>query len=236
MNILYLCEEYPPGKTGGIGTMVQLLGRALVKQGHNVFVIGLYPHGYKQQNYQEDEGVKIWRLRYKTDIGLIKNNFSLTDVLCLKFLKYSTLLHWDTKFSVNTLFNFIKKIIVLHHIDIIEMPDWNTFLHNCLTPTAVPAFSIPLVVKLHGSNSYFLSETSKPLNRGIFRAEKKLLQRANAVSAVSLYTAGKCKKIFNYTKDISVLYNGINIVSTNSQLQSGNKGHVRHPTTEQERG
>jgi glycogen synthase len=46
MNILYICDEYPPGPNGGIGSVVQNLARELVKQGHKVYVVGLYPIGY----------------------------------------------------------------------------------------------------------------------------------------------------------------------------------------------
>jgi glycosyltransferase involved in cell wall biosynthesis len=223
MNILYLCEEYPPGKNGGIGTMVQVLGRALVKQGHQVFVIGLYPHGYMQQDYEEDEGVKIWRLRYKTDIGLVKNNHSATSTLFRKFLKYTTLLHWDTKFSAKALFIFIKKLIDRYDIDIIEMPDWNTFLHNSLNTITIPAFRIPLIVKLHGSYSYLLNEMDKPLNKRIFIAEKKLLNRADAISSVSLYSSVNSKKLFSLDKEITVLYNGIDMLPENNLHQAGDK-------------
>ncbi len=211
MNILYICEEYPPGKTGGIGTMVNVLGRELIKQGHNVFTVGLYPHGYAQADYEEDQGVKVWRLRYKTDIGLIRNNYSTADILFWKCLKYSTFLHWDTRISSSRLFNFIKKIIEQYRIDIIEIPDWNTFLHNSLTTIHVPAFKIPLVVKSHGTYSYFQNEMKRPLNKRIFHSEKTLLNRADRISAVSLYTAGETKKLFSLTRDFSILYNTINI-------------------------
>ncbi len=211
MNILFICEEFPPGKTGGIGTMVQVLGRELVRQGHNIYTVGLYPHGYAQANYEEDQGIKVWRLRYMTDIGLIKNNYSITDILFRKCLKYSTLLHWDTRISSTRFFNFIKNIIEQHHIDIIEIPDWNTFLHNSLTTIHVPAFKIPLVVKLHGSYSYFRKEMNSPLHKNIFRSEKDLLNRADMISAVSLYTAGETKNLFGIAKDLTILYNTISI-------------------------
>lgn len=223
MNILYVCEEYPPGKSGGIGTMVKVLGREFVKQGHNVYVVGLYPHGYSQANYEEDQGVKIWRLRYRTDTVLIKNNFSITDILFLKFLKYSGVLHWDARVSSTALFNFIKNMIGQYHIDIIEMPDWNTFLHNRLTTLSIPVFKVPLVVKLHCSHSYLLNEMNRPLNKRIFEAERHLLQRADRVSAVSLYTASETKKLFGYTKEISILYNCINIPMVYDKKQFGNK-------------
>jgi len=92
MNVLFICEEYPPGKNGGIGTMVRMLGREMVKQGHNVYVAGLYPHGYGEADYEEDEGVKVWRLRYYTDAGIIGNRFSTRGKNMLRVLKYSLLL------------------------------------------------------------------------------------------------------------------------------------------------
>jgi glycogen synthase len=63
MTILFICNEYPPGKSGGIGSMTRVLARAMVKAGHQVLVAGLYAHGYGQKDYEEDQGVKVWRRR-----------------------------------------------------------------------------------------------------------------------------------------------------------------------------
>ena len=86
MKILFLCEEYPPGKNGGIGTMVKTLSRELVNQGHHVYVVGLYAHGYGQKNFEIDHNVKVWRFRRYTDVGLISNNYSVKDKILLRFL------------------------------------------------------------------------------------------------------------------------------------------------------
>lgn len=43
MRLAFVCNEYPPGPHGGIGTFVQQLGRALVEAGHEVFVFGIGP-------------------------------------------------------------------------------------------------------------------------------------------------------------------------------------------------
>lgn len=40
MNILFVCNEYPPLPQGGIGTFVASIAHELVKYGHKVFVIG----------------------------------------------------------------------------------------------------------------------------------------------------------------------------------------------------
>lgn len=63
MKIVFLCNEYPPGPHGGVGTMTRLLGRALVEAGHSVRVIGLHARGYPAADYEDDQGVKVWRLR-----------------------------------------------------------------------------------------------------------------------------------------------------------------------------
>src|SRR5215467_6645136 len=36
MKICYLCNEYPPAPHGGIGSVTQVLGRALADAGHQV--------------------------------------------------------------------------------------------------------------------------------------------------------------------------------------------------------
>ncbi|MFN7926775.1 MAG: hypothetical protein U0Y68_02325 [Blastocatellia bacterium] len=35
-----MCNEYPPGKHGGIGTLTQSIARAMVARGHQVSVVG----------------------------------------------------------------------------------------------------------------------------------------------------------------------------------------------------
>jgi glycogen synthase len=211
MNILYLCEEYPPGKSGGIGSAVKQLAGEMQRQGHNVYVAGLYPQGYGQADYEEDNGVKLWRLRYKTDIGLLKNDFSITDNIWRRLLRYSSLLHWDTQSATRRLFRFIADLIKKYQIDIIEIPDWNTFLHNSATPIHIPNFGVPLVVKLHCGHSYLRSEMQQAYNSTIFKAEKALLNRADAVASVSRYTAEKTTAMFGLTKPVSVLYNCVAI-------------------------
>jgi glycosyltransferase involved in cell wall biosynthesis len=60
MHICFLCNEYPPGKHGGIGSVTQTLARALVRRGHAVTVVGVYPAG--QAGLSKDEGVQVVRV------------------------------------------------------------------------------------------------------------------------------------------------------------------------------
>jgi len=54
MHVVFLTIEYPPLPSGGIGTSVRNLGRALVRQGHRVTVVGAGP-----LMEFEDEGVSV---------------------------------------------------------------------------------------------------------------------------------------------------------------------------------
>ncbi len=63
MRVLFICDEYPPGPHGGIGTMVRTLARALVADGHTVRVAGTYARDYPAPDHEIDEGVEVWRAR-----------------------------------------------------------------------------------------------------------------------------------------------------------------------------
>lgn len=60
MNICFLCNEYPPGRHGGVGSFTQTLARALVRRGHEVTSVGFYPP--ERAGQEDDQGVKVVRL------------------------------------------------------------------------------------------------------------------------------------------------------------------------------
>ena len=77
MNICFQCNEYPPLPHGGIGSVTQLMGRALVRRGHNLRVVGVYPKAESVRR-EEDEGVQVWRLQTpKGKLGWIAARYRL---------------------------------------------------------------------------------------------------------------------------------------------------------------
>ncbi len=54
MHVVFLTVEYPPLPSGGIGTNLRNLGRALIKQGHRVTVLGV-----GTETAFEDQGVEV---------------------------------------------------------------------------------------------------------------------------------------------------------------------------------
>jgi glycosyltransferase involved in cell wall biosynthesis len=68
MHLCYLCNEYPPAQHGGIGSFTQTLARELVRHGHSVTTIGLYPIPRRVE--EDDRGVKVIRLAQGAFPGL----------------------------------------------------------------------------------------------------------------------------------------------------------------------
>lgn len=99
LRICFVCNEYPPFRHGGIGTMTQVLGRALVAAGHSVRVVGLYEAEQSACVRESDQGVEIWRIqRPLRRGGWIWGRRSL----------YLTIREWSVR----------------GEIDIVEVPDW----------------------------------------------------------------------------------------------------------------
>ncbi len=64
MTFCFLCSEYPPQPHGGIGSAVQMTGRALAARGHGVKVIGM-KWDSALPDYEEDQGVQVYRLSFQ---------------------------------------------------------------------------------------------------------------------------------------------------------------------------
>ena len=60
MHLCFLCNEYPPARHGGIGSFTQTIARELVRHGHQVTSIGLYP--IPAEVVDDDHGVRVIRL------------------------------------------------------------------------------------------------------------------------------------------------------------------------------
>ncbi len=98
MRICFVCNEYPPGRHGGIGTMTQMLARGLVQAGHHVRAVGVYSDRTATEHL-DDEGVEIWRLPLKSGHG-----------------------SWIT--GRIRLFRQIAAWSKAGEIDLVEVPDW----------------------------------------------------------------------------------------------------------------
>jgi len=99
MKICFVCNEYPPSRHGGIGTFVRVLGRELVRRGHQVRVIGIYDRDDRSRDFEVDNGVLVWRLR---------NEIKLIGWLQARYAMYRKISEWAAAGD----------------IDLVEVPDY----------------------------------------------------------------------------------------------------------------
>lgn len=211
MNILMICDEYPPGRHGGIGSVVQQLARTFVTMGHNVVVAGFCFIGYGGEDEFDDQGVKVYRYRLKMASPFFENQDALHVRIVMRLLKMTGILSRDVENSLKEYGVFLREIIERHNVDVIEMPDYHDSLRFLKHKVHFPIPDVPLVIKMNGSMTYFNAEAGKPTPPHIRQMEKEIIESADAVVAVSKYTATKSRQYFEYKKQIGVLHNGINV-------------------------
>lgn len=210
MNILLLCDEYPPGRHGGIGTVVQMQAREMVRQGHNVVVSGFYDWGYGGEDEFVDNGVKVYRFRRGLNSNLLNKQDALHVRAMYRLLRTSGLFQKDIKKSMKRYQAHVEQLITDHSIDIIEIADYNDYIRFCNSYIPYPKFSVPVVAKLHGSLTYYGYMDGNHVPQPWQQMEHDILEQADSVCSVSKYRADMAKKIGEYSGPIKILYNGIN--------------------------
>lgn len=88
-------------------------------------------------------------------------------------------------------------------IDVVEAPDW----------TGITSFidaKCPVVIRLHGSDTYFCHLDNRPVKWVNKFHEKRALQKATALLSVSRFTADKTNEVFGLQKKFTIIPNGIN--------------------------
>jgi glycosyltransferase involved in cell wall biosynthesis len=72
--------------------------------------------------------------------------------------------------------------------------------------------AVPLIVRLHGSMTYFAAELQQPINKTCYWLERSCLRRADYACSVSQYTLRMTRRLFNLALEpCAVLYNPVNV-------------------------
>ncbi|MGY5850409.1 glycosyltransferase family 4 protein [Salegentibacter sp. F14] len=99
---------------------------------------------------------------------------------------------------------YLNKLILEEQIDALEAPDWTGI-------TAFIKLKCPLVIRLHGSDSYFCQLEGRPQKKKNFWFEKLALKGADHLLSVSEFTADKTREIFSFKKKIKVIPNSVDV-------------------------
>lgn len=119
----------------------------------------------------------------------------------IKNIKVKGLSRWLTQKKIQ---NLINKLFRKKKIDVVEAPDWTGFSSEIKA-------KCPLIVRLHGSDTYFCHLDNRPVKTINKSFEKKALQNAKGLLSVSKYTADVTKKIFSLKRNFTIIPNSIDL-------------------------
>jgi glycosyltransferase involved in cell wall biosynthesis len=110
---------------------------------------------------------------------------------------------WRGYFNRVQLFLLVRKLARQGQIDVVEVPDFEGF---CAGWGKLP---VPVVVRLHGSATYFAEEMQQPIPKSVKFLERLALQRADRAIAVSRYIAKRTAEVFGLPLSATVLHNSV---------------------------
>lgn len=102
--------------------------------------------------------------------------------------------------------NYINQLVENKEIDIVEAPDW----------TGITSFiktKCPMVIKLHGSDTYFCHLEQRSVKWINKFHEKSAINNADGCISVSQFTANVTNDVFGLNKKFNVIPNGIDAIT-----------------------
>jgi len=111
----------------------------------------------------------------------------------------------------------IQKEITKELISLVEAPDWTGI-------SAFMKFSVPLVIRLNGSDGYFCKLDNRKQKFKNFVFEKIALKNADEIISASTFTGILTKNIFGLKNDIVTIHNSIDVdqfLPNNSEINIG---------------
>jgi glycosyltransferase involved in cell wall biosynthesis len=180
IKIAFLTPEYPHPKTGNSGG----IGTS-IKMLSNALI---------------SKGINVSVLVYgqQTDALFYDNSIAIYQIKNLKLKGFSRIL---TQIKISKLINTLYKE---NKIDVVEAADW-TGITSFIQPK-----KCPIVIRLHGSDTYFCELEKRPVKFLNKFHEKRALANANKIISVSQFTANQTNQIFKINKDIKIINNGVN--------------------------
>jgi len=100
--------------------------------------------------------------------------------------------------------NLINDLVKKQGLDMVEAPDWTGITSN------IKPFC-PIIIKLHGSDTYFCHLDKRPVKFINKLHEKRALEKADALVSVSQYTAEVSKRLFSLNRNFEIISNSIDI-------------------------
>ncbi len=183
MKIAFLTPEYPHPLTGNSGGIGTSIKNLALGLTQQGCRVRVLVYGQKEEGEFEDNGIHIQRIKNLKVKGL---SWYLTRKKLERIIDH---LHNEKK------------------IDLVEAPDW-TGITSFILPK-----KCPVVIRLHGSDTYFCNMDQRPVKWANKYHEKRALQKANALLSVSQFTADKTNEVFGINQKYTIIPNGIDLNS-----------------------
>ena len=120
---------------------------------------------------------------------------------------------WSNRKNIESIVN---EEIRRRNIDLVEAPDWTGI-------TAFMNLESPVVVRIHGSDTYFCHLEKRKQKYKNYFLEKKAIHMADHIVSVSRFAAEETKKLFFIDRNIEIIYNGVEIKNSSTE-QCGAQG------------
>ncbi|MTH17556.1 glycosyltransferase family 4 protein [Flavobacterium sp. LC2016-01] len=180
MKIAFLTPEYPNPKTGNSGG----IGTSIKN-----LAIGLLAEGIS---------VRVLVYAQKEDAVFEDNGIIIQQIKNIKFKGFSWIL---TRKKIERIIN---ELYSNKEIDLVEAADW-TGITSFIQPD-----NCPVIIRLHGSDTYFCHLDNRPVKWINKFHEKRAIQKADGLLAVSKFTADKTNAVFGLNKKFEIIPNLIN--------------------------
>jgi glycosyltransferase involved in cell wall biosynthesis len=181
MKIAFLTPEYPHEKTGKSGGIGTSIKNLAIALVAKGHVVIVLVYGQNSDEIFEDGGIVFYRIKNRK----------------IKFLSW-----YFTRKKIEILINLLyseKKI------EIVEASDW-TGITSFIQPK-----NCPVVIRENGSDTYFCHLDSRPVKWFNKFNEKKALQNADGIIAVSQFTGDLTDQLFGIKSNFAVIPNAINL-------------------------
>ncbi|SNR75834.1 Glycosyltransferase involved in cell wall bisynthesis [Lutibacter agarilyticus] len=179
MKIAFLTPEYPHATTGKSGG----IGTSIRNLSKGLLAqqqkVLVLVYGQPKDAVFYDEGIEIHQ---------IKN------------IKLKGLSWWLIRKKIETKINSLYQ---KKQLEIVEAPDWTGITSFIQTKKC------PIVIRLHGTDTYFCHLEQRPVKWINKFHEKRALKKANGLISVSAYTAKVTNQIFDLDKKFAIIPNGI---------------------------
>jgi glycosyltransferase involved in cell wall biosynthesis len=186
MKIAFLTPEYPHPKTGSSGGIGTSIRNLAIGLMAEGCLVRVLVYGQKEENVFDDNGITIQQ---------IKN------------VKIKGLSWYLTRKKLESIINQLYKN---QEIDLVEAPDW-TGITSFIQPR-----KCPIIIRLHGSDTYFCHLDNRPVKWNNKFHEKRALQKADGLLSVSQFTADLTNEVFGLQKKFTIIPNCIDVDLFNS--------------------